>query len=248
MESEALKIINFEKDKFTLTWFYRALIKSRRIDVADRFISLWICFNSIIRKSYGEGLSDRALIKEAKKDGQWENIFKQVWKNPAFEQLCGYKAKELCNKDFDFFSIVYHEDRNFIAKREETIKQGIQIPPFYTYRILTKDGTMYFFSNRKGGFGKSDIYHSRLENGEYKVVKNLSSPVNSEFSDYDSFIAPDESYLIFSSDRPGGYGKYNDIYITFRKKDGTWTEPKNLGYDFRDSGINKRHFKLFSYN
>lgn len=103
---------------------------------------------------------------------------------------------------------------------------------------LTKDGTIYFFSNRKGGFGKSDIYHSRLENEEYKVVKNLGSPVNSEFSDYDSFIAPDESYLIFSSDRPGGYGKYNDIYITFRKKDGTWTEPKNLGYDFRDSGIN----------
>jgi hypothetical protein len=69
-------------------------------------------------------------------------------------------------------------------------------------------------------------------------VENLGKPVNSEYSDYDSFIAPDESYLIFSSDRPGGYGEYNDIYIAFRKRDGTWTEPKNLGYEFRDSGIN----------
>jgi hypothetical protein len=103
---------------------------------------------------------------------------------------------------------------------------------------LTNDGTLYFFSRREGGLGKSDIYRARLKDGKYLEVENLEKPVNSEYSDYDSFIAPDESYLIFSSDRPGGYGEYNDIYIAFRKRDGTWAEPKNLGYEFRDSGIN----------
>ena len=103
---------------------------------------------------------------------------------------------------------------------------------------LTKDGMLYFFSRREGGLGKSDIYRARLKDGKYIEVENLGKPVNSEHSDYDSFVASDESYLIFSSDRPGGYGEYNDIYIAFRKIDGTWTEPKNLGYEFRDSGIN----------
>jgi Tol biopolymer transport system component len=103
---------------------------------------------------------------------------------------------------------------------------------------LTTDGTIYFFSRREGGLGQSDIYRSRLKDGKYLEVENLGKPINSEHSDYDSFIAPDESYLIFSSNRSGGYGKYNDMYVSFRNVDGTWTEPKNLGYEFRDSGIN----------
>jgi len=103
---------------------------------------------------------------------------------------------------------------------------------------LTKDGTLYFFSRREGGLGQSDIYRARLEKGKYIEVENLGEPINSEYSDYDSFISPDESYLIFSSDRPGGYGEYNDMYISSRNVDGSWTVPINLGYEFRDSGIN----------
>jgi Tol biopolymer transport system component len=102
---------------------------------------------------------------------------------------------------------------------------------------LTKDGTLYFFSRREGGLGQSDIYRARLADGRYSEVENLGQCINSEYGDYDSFIAPDESYLIFSSDRPGGYGKYNDVYVAFLRDDGTWTEPQNLGRDFRDSGI-----------
>ena len=68
---------------FTLTWFYRAFglyqpvpagqpryFSQRTIDIADRFISLWICFNSILRKHYGESNSDFTLIKMASKDLQ----------------------------------------------------------------------------------------------------------------------------------------------------------------------------------
>jgi Tol biopolymer transport system component len=99
------------------------------------------------------------------------------------------------------------------------------------YPSVTIDGALYFFSNRRGGLGKSDIYRSRLENGEYKKVENLGSPVNSEFSDYDLYIAPDESYLIFSSTRPGSFSNDVDLYVTFKKRDGSWTNPKNMGKD-----------------
>jgi len=54
--------------------------------------------------------------------------------------------------------------------------------------------------------------------------------------EHDPFVAPDESYLVFTSvNRPGGYGS-GDMYISFRKEDGTWTEAKNLGKLFNTSG------------
>jgi hypothetical protein len=44
----------------------------------------------------------------------------------------------------------------------------------------------------------------------------------------DPFVSPDESYIIFKSIRAEGFGG-NDIYISYKKLNGTWTNPKNLG-------------------
>ena len=102
---------------------------------------------------------------------------------------------------------------------------------------LTRNKTLYFHSNRSGGLGKIDLYCARLINGKYTVVENLGSVINTEHWEYDAFIGANEDYLIFSSTRPGGFGKYNDMYISFRNKDGIWLKPQNLGEEFRDSGI-----------
>ena len=57
----------------------------------------------------------------------------------------------------------------------------------------------------------------------------MPPPVNSGDSDVCPFIAPDESYLLFSSvDRNGGFGKA-DLFICYRRPDRTWTIPMNLG-------------------
>ena len=42
------------------------------------------------------------------------------------------------------------------------------------------------------------------------------------------FIAPDESYLIWDAEKEGGYGE-SDLYISYRKKDGSWGAAVNLG-------------------
>ncbi|MFQ6109915.1 MAG: PAS domain S-box protein [Candidatus Aminicenantales bacterium] len=60
--------------------------------------------------------------------------------NPAFERIIGYKAKEVCRKDFNFFDLIHPEDRTLIAKREEARKKGKRLPPIYSFRCLTKDG------------------------------------------------------------------------------------------------------------
>jgi len=97
-----------------------------------------------------------------------------------------------------------------------------------SFPSVAADGTLYFFSGRDGGLGQGDIYRSRPVRGRYLEVENLGAPVNSASHEVDPFIAPDESYLIFCSDRPGGHGK-DDMYIVFAKAGGGWTAPVNMG-------------------
>jgi Tol biopolymer transport system component len=96
------------------------------------------------------------------------------------------------------------------------------------YPTLTRTGTLYFSSNRQGGLGENDIYRARRVDGRWTPPENLGRGVNSEFREFDPFIAPDESYVIFASTRPGGLGG-SDLYISFRNARGEWDEPKNMG-------------------
>lgn len=51
--------------------------------------------------------------------------------------------------------------------------------------------------------------------------------VNTRHNEFAPYVAPDESYMIFVSNRPGGSGMH-DLWITFRKQDGTWSEAMNM--------------------
>ena len=101
------------------------------------------------------------------------------------------------------------------------------------YRLMfvsvSQKGTLYFSANRKDGLGGFDIYRSEIAPDGSLHPENLGPAVNSEANEFHAFIAADESYLIFDSqNRPGGYGR-NDLYISFRKEDGTWTKAENMG-------------------
>jgi len=86
------------------------------------------------------------------------------------------------------------------------------------------DGTLYFCSM----FGKADgIYRAQLRNGEYTKPERIEYGISDDSSNFSPYVAPDESYMIFSSTRPG-YG-ISDLYISFHNEDGSWTAPKNLG-------------------
>jgi hypothetical protein len=92
---------------------------------------------------------------------------------------------------------------------------------------IANDGTFLFCSDRPGGKGNYDIYISEPVNNEYKSVTDLKN-LNSSTAEYSAFITPDKSYIIFSSQRSGGYG-WDDLYISFSKGDSAWTNPINLG-------------------
>lgn len=100
---------------------------------------------------------------------------------------------------------------------------------------FTENNTAYFGSEREGSRLKADIFYSKPEKGKYLEAIKLPSTINTEYNDCDPLIAPDESYLIFHSDRPGGYGDH-DLYISFRKGENNWTAPVNMGEKINTSG------------
>jgi hypothetical protein len=99
---------------------------------------------------------------------------------------------------------------------------------FDAHASITKDGTIYFMSNREGSHGETDLYCSECIRGRYIRAENLGFPVNTKYEEFDPFISPDESYLIYCSMTLEGYGK-SDLYISFKTSDGSWSEPENLG-------------------
>ncbi len=97
---------------------------------------------------------------------------------------------------------------------------------------IANNGNIYFFKRAENN--KGDIYYSRYTDGGYSKAERLPAPVNTEHWENDPYIAPDESYIIFQSFRPGSNG-YGDLYVSYRKNDGIWTEPQNLG-----EGVNSK--------
>lgn len=98
-----------------------------------------------------------------------------------------------------------------------------------TYATIAANGNIYFgLRSDKKGYGGNDIYVSRLVNGKHQRPENLGYPINTKSDEGNSFIAPDESYMIFSSDiNTSGFGQ-SDLYISFNQN-GKWSVPVNLG-------------------
>jgi Tol biopolymer transport system component len=98
------------------------------------------------------------------------------------------------------------------------------------YPSLTTDGTLYFQSRRPGGPGPGDIYRSRLVDGEYREAELLPPPVNTEDSEGDALVAPDESFIIITgrATEPLGTRDY-DLFVSFRREDDSWSERTWLG-------------------
>ena len=105
------------------------------------------------------------------------------------------------------------------------------------YPTLTRDGTIYFGSDRAGGKGRTDIYRSRLVDGKYTEPENLGDNINTQFNEFEPYVSPDESFLIFmGGGRADGFGGF-DLYVSYRRQ-GVWTKAANLG-DKVNSGGNE---------
>ena len=97
------------------------------------------------------------------------------------------------------------------------------------HAALSPDGKkLYFSSDMKGGKGGRDIWFSELkDDGEWGKPLNLN--INTEFDEEAPYVLSDGVTFYFSSKGYKGMGGY-DIYKCLLQSDGTFSEPKNIGF------------------
>ncbi|MES2110349.1 MAG: OmpA family protein [Bacteroidota bacterium] len=101
---------------------------------------------------------------------------------------------------------------------------------------ISADGkTLYFVSNRKGGYGGYDIWKSHLTDKGWGEPENMGPNINTMYDEQSPFIHADDSTFYFCSNGwPGLGGK--DLFVSRLGKDGKWQKPENLGYPINSSG------------
>jgi len=97
--------------------------------------------------------------------------------------------------------------------------------------FFSADGnTLYFTSNRPGGYGARDLYTSkRTPEGDWAKAVNMGPNINTPFDEDAPFIHPDGVTFSFSSNAHNTMGGF-DIFTSLLSNNGIWSEPMNVGY------------------
>lgn len=130
-------------------------------------------------------------------------------------------------KDFDIWYVERKENKEW----DEPVVLGpaINTEADEFYPSLTENGDLYFTSSNKKSFGREDIFVSKYVNGVYQDFENLGDSINSELDEFNSFISRDGSFLLYTTTGFGEGLGGGDIWVCFKKDNGSWTHPKNLG-------------------
>ncbi|MEY4553203.1 MAG: hypothetical protein RL099_1531 [Bacteroidota bacterium] len=102
---------------------------------------------------------------------------------------------------------------------------------------VSQDGDWLFFAAdiAGAGIGGFDIYKSVYTPTGWSIEENLGDSINTDFWESSPAISPDKRVLYFSSNRPGGYGGA-DLYVSYLKPNGRWTEAANMGPSINTAG------------
>jgi hypothetical protein len=92
------------------------------------------------------------------------------------------------------------------------------------------NGNLYFDLGGPDSTGQWEwrIYCSEMKNRTRLQPRPIGDGINVGSVNFCPYVAPNESYLIFASNREGGLGD-DDLYISFRTSGGRWTPPLNMG-------------------
>ncbi len=139
-----------------------------------------------------------------------------------------------CNRPMDLgfgsCDIYFSELDGNTWKAPKNLGPPINTSGWESQPSLSFDGkTLYFSSNRPGGFGGKDIWYSQYNKGKWSVPQNMGPLVNTSENEECPFICKDDKTLYFNSDGLVGLGKA-DLFVVRKQADGRWGKPENLGY------------------
>ncbi len=107
--------------------------------------------------------------------------------------------------------------------KPEKLSEAINTTAHEFYATMSLQKNIYFVRRMES----NDIFVSQFKDGIYQTAVPIAGLVNTDSSDSNPYISPDEDFLIFTSKRSDGFGNA-DLYISFNKS-GTWSRGVNLG-------------------
>ncbi|WP_394420506.1 TolB family protein [Tenacibaculum mesophilum] len=130
-------------------------------------------------------------------------------------------------KDMDIWYVT-RESFSHDWSKPINIGSPVNTPADEFYPSVTKKGDLFFTAEYENSKGKEDIYVSRLINGVYSKPVSLGPGVNSEKYEFNAFVAPDESFIIFTSyGRKDDLGR-GDLYISKKGRNNEWLASRHL--------------------
>lgn len=132
-----------------------------------------------------------------------------------------WSEKSISSNDID----TYKEQFNPSVSEMKSFEPFKDIP-IVGFSVSSK-GTYYFYVLDFDDGGSGHMSYSRLIDGTYETPQKMSKAINTGKYIAHPFIAPDESYLIWDAEIEGK--NTPDIYISFRKEDGSWGAAINMG-------------------
>lgn len=182
------------------------------------------------------------LVFTTQKDGKWQNVqiapfsgqFQDLEPFFSHNDLRLYfvsnrpiSADSSAVKDFDIW---YVERKSLQDSWSSAINIGPPVNSEHNefYPSLAANGNLYFTGDSPLSKGKDDLFVSFFKKGAYADPVSVSDSINSAGYEFNAYIAPDESFLIFTGyNYKDGLGS-GDLYISYNS-DGKWSAPENLG-------------------
>ncbi len=207
-------------------------------------------FGSVFNKAgdeffYGVDLGGRNVIRHSKLEGNLWSTPKTILSHKTY----GYNDPFLSPDENRLYFISNQAlegegepkdiDIWYVERQNEGWSKPINAGPNINstseeyYISFTKDGTMYFASDKNQSH--HDIYTSKFVDGEFQEAVKLGGAINTEAYEADVFVDPDGEYLIFCDQRDEGLGR-GDLYISFKREDGSWSPSVNMGDTVNSEG------------
>jgi hypothetical protein len=131
--------------------------------------------------------------------------------------------------DCDLYTARIIRQDGRISLTDPKLLDHVNSPFFDSHPSISPDGTsLYFTSDRPGGYGNADLWMSTRESdGSWSVPSNLGASINSSCNEMTPFICGDNRTLYFASDGHNSVGGL-DIFLTEKTANG-WITPVNAG-------------------
>jgi outer membrane protein OmpA-like peptidoglycan-associated protein len=187
------------------------------------------------------------FYKSSKLDSKWQNAvyLSDVINTPKYNegaQSISQDGKYLfftgCNRPDGFgrCDIYISQKKGDDWGKPFSLSKPLNTSGWEAQPSISADGrTLYFVSNRPGGYGGYDIWKSTLGDKGWGTPENMGPNINTAYDEQSPFIHPDDNTFYFCSNGWPGMGN-RDLFISRLGKDGQWQKPENLGYPINSSG------------